>query len=267
MKKIYSLLIIPVALLIFGLTQSFSGEQHGTKSPTGAPAGHTGSPGDAKNCTVCHGGTATPVTGILTSNVPPSGYLAGETYDFTVTLSGSGRKGFQASPQNLAGALVGTLIAGQGNQIVGFSKYVTHTSASNAATATWNFQWTAPSTPGTGDVTMYIAGVISQPNVRLSSLLLNENYNVGIDEKEAGIARIYPNPGSGSLFLDMNLKNQGLLKAEVYTLSGQKASFNLEQQIQEGSSNVSLNHNLSPGTYILRLSTPDGQSNRKLVVL
>jgi hypothetical protein len=267
MKKYTFALSFLLVVLILTLTQSFSGDQHGTKSPTGAPAGHTGSPGDAKNCTVCHGGTATPISGILTSNVPPTGYLAGETYDFTVALSGAGRKGFQASPQNVAGALLGTLIAGQGNQVVGFNKYVTHTAASNAATATWNFQWTAPTTPGTGDVTMYIAGVISQPNVRLSSLLLNENYNVGIDEREAGVARIYPNPGSGSLFLDMNLKNQGMLKAEVFTLSGQKANFSLEQQIQEGNSNISLNHNLSPGTYILRLSTPDGQSNRKLVVL
>lgn len=267
MRKFYTLLSIPIAILIFGLTQSFSGDQHGTKSPTGAPAGHTGSPGDGKNCTFCHGGTATPVTGILTSTVPPTGYLAGETYDFTVTLSGTGRKGFQASPQNQAGTLMGTLTAGTGNQLVGSNKYVTHTSASNAATATWNFRWTAPSVPGTGDVTMYIARVIGQPNVGLSSLLLNENYNVGIDEREAGIARIYPNPGSGSLFIDMNIKNQGLLKAEIFALSGQKVNFSFEQQIEEGQSNISLNHNLSPGTYILSLSTPDGKANRKLMVL
>lgn len=31
--------------------------------PTGAPAGYTGSPGDGKNCTDCHGGTAENVSG------------------------------------------------------------------------------------------------------------------------------------------------------------------------------------------------------------
>lgn len=267
MKKIYLLFSIPLAVLVLGITQSFSGDTHGTKSPTGAPAGHTGSPGDAKNCTVCHGGTATPVTGILSSNVPPTGYLAGETYTFTVTLSGSGRKGFQASPQNPAGGLLGTLTPGTGNQVVGFGKYITHTSASNSATATWNFQWTAPATPGTGDVTMYIAGVISQPNVRLSSLLLTENYNVGNGFVEAGVSRIYPNPGNGTLNLDLNLSKQGILSAEMFTLSGQKANFSMEQSIDKGNSNLSLNHDLAPGTYVLRISTPDGLSNKKIVVL
>ncbi|MBW6491994.1 MAG: hypothetical protein K0B15_12460 [Lentimicrobium sp.] len=65
---------------------------------------------------------------------------------------------------------MGSLIAGAGNQLVGSNKYVIHISASNAATASWNFQWKAPTIQGTGDATMYIAGVMGQPNVRLSSL-------------------------------------------------------------------------------------------------
>lgn len=268
MKKTYYLISLPVALLLLGLTQSFSGGEHGTRTPTGAPAGHTGSPGDGQNCTVCHGGTATQVSGILTSDVPASGYLAGQTYNFTVTLAGTGRKGFQASPQNQTGTLLGTLTAGAGNQLVGFNnKYVTHSIAQNTQTATWNFQWTAPVVPGTGNVTMYIAGVISQPNVRLSSLLLSENYSVGISETQAGISRIYPNPGSASVYLDFDLNKPGVVKAGIYTLSGSFTGAGVEQFSGSGSSHLMLNHQLPQGTYILRIYTPDGLANRKIVVL
>ena len=82
--------------------------------PGGAPAGYTGSPGDAQNCTKsgCHNGTAATVSGWITSNIPPAGYTPATTYNITVTVTGSGNHGFEVSPQNVAGTLLGTLIAG-----------------------------------------------------------------------------------------------------------------------------------------------------------
>jgi len=58
-----------------------------------------------------------------------------------------------------------------------------------------------------------------------------------------------------------------LLKVEIFSLAGQKTGFSLVQRFKEGQSNISLNYNLLPGTYILRLSTPDGQAKIKLVIL
>jgi hypothetical protein len=143
--------------------------------PTGAPAGYTGSPGDGQNCTACHGGTATTSTGWITSNIPGTGYVPGQTYQITATnnLTGSGKYGFEVSPQNVAGGLLGTLAAGSGSQLVGSGKYVTHTNA-NITNNVWTFNWTAPAT-GTGPVTFYGAFAKGKPGpVTLSTLAVDE---------------------------------------------------------------------------------------------
>lgn len=144
-----------------------------TRNSSGAQPGHTGSPGDGKTCTFCHGGTATALTNVFSSNIPADGYTPGQVYNITVTTTGTGRKGFQVSPQNTTGALLGTLAAGTGNQLVGNGKYVTHSSGINTPTAQWTFQWTAPAA-GTGNVTFYGAFVIGQPNVRISTMTVQE---------------------------------------------------------------------------------------------
>jgi hypothetical protein len=226
------LIFLSIVVVIFTLSQSFSGD-NGLKYPTGAPAGHTGSPGDGKNCTSCHGGTASNTSGILTSDVPPTGYVAGTTYNFTVTLAGSGKKGFQASPQNFAGTQLGTLIAGSGTLLNGNGKYITHIQGNSAATASWNFQWVAPA-PQTGPVTMYIARVMGQPNVAISSLLLNENYSVGLADLRTGDFRIFPNPAENFFMVDLNLTKSGRVVAEAYSLSGHKAEILFDGKLDAG---------------------------------
>ena len=123
--------------------------------PTGAPVGKTGSPGDGSNCSSCHGGTASTTAGQITSNIPVDGYVAGQTYQITATnpLTGSGKYGFEVSPQNVAGTQLGTLVAGTGSKLVGGTKYVTHSNA-NSTTHIWSFNWVAPAA-GTGAVTFY----------------------------------------------------------------------------------------------------------------
>lgn len=262
--KTRTLLFLPLFIAGFAIIQSFSGDS-GLKYPTGAPAGHTGSPGDAKNCTVCHGGTASNVTGVLSSDVPSTGYVAGLTYNFTVTISGTGRKGFQASPQNSAGTLLGTLIPGPGLQLNGFGKYITHIQASTASTATWNFQWVAPA-PGTGGVTMYLARVLSQPNVGLSSLTLNENFSVGLEEPMKRNVKIYPNPAGNTIFVELTLNKGGRVIAEVYNLSGQKSACLFDGEPGPGKQNLHLDNLPASGYYVLKLTTPDGILNSKLII-
>ena len=123
--------------------------------PGGAPAAKTGSPGDGASCSQCHGQTATTTAGLITTNIPPEGYTPGQTYQITATnsLTGSGKYGFEVSPQNIAGTQLGTLVAGTGNKLVGGTKYVTQ-SNSNSTTHTWTFGWIAPAA-GTGAVTFY----------------------------------------------------------------------------------------------------------------
>jgi hypothetical protein len=139
--------------------------------PNGAPAGVTGSPGDGSNCTSCHGGTATTTAGLITSNIPTGGYIAGQTYQITATnnLTGSGKYGFEVSPQNAAGTQLGTLVAGTGSHLVGGTKYVTHTNA-NSTTQAWTFSWVAPAA-GTGPVTFYGAFAKNYPGPVTNSTL------------------------------------------------------------------------------------------------
>ena len=170
MKRKFLLLSIIGAffLMSFGASELFY--------PTGAPPGHTGSPGDGTNCTACHGGTATNSAGWITSDIPPGGYVPGQTYQITATntlTTSTGKYGFQVSPQNVAGTLMGTLIAGTNNQLVGSNKYVTHTLA-NLTDNSWTFSWVAP-VAGSGSVTFYGAFARGKPGpVTLSTLSVNE---------------------------------------------------------------------------------------------
>jgi len=264
MKKHY-FAILAIAIAAAAALYAFSGD-NGYKYPSGAPAGYTGSPGDGQSCTACHGGTASTISGILTSDVPPTGYIAGNTYTFTVTLTGSGKKGFEASPQSPAGALLGTLIAGSGNHLTGSGKYVTQSQSNSASTATWNFQWVAPA-PGTGTVTMYIARAQNISNARVSTLVLNENYGVGNDEKPAINCAIYPNPSSGIIFTDFSLPKPETIKIHAYKLNGQLAANLYEGFLDAGEHHLELPDVLKPGAYLLTLRSENLQISKKFVVL
>lgn len=162
-----------VVTAILGLGVLFSG--FSLMYPTGAPAGYTGSPGDNAECTQCHGGTATTVTGIISTNIPAAGYTPGSTYQITVTnnLTGSGKYGFELSPQKTDGTQVGTLVAGTGSKLVGGTKYITHSNAT-ASTSSWTFGWTAPAS-GSGTVNFYAAIAKNKPGpVAKSSISVNE---------------------------------------------------------------------------------------------
>lgn len=266
MKTIKPILIIPVFLLIWIIIQAFGGSD--LKNPTGAPAGFTGSPGDRQNCTVCHGGTANPVADLITSNIPPEGYIAGSTYEITITVPGSGRKGFQVSPQNTDGALLGTLIPGTGTQLVGDNKYITHTAASTAANASWTFQWTAPAA-GTGEVIFYGAVVAGQPNVGLTTLTVAENTGIGIDDKHISELNIYPNPAKGPLQIVYTLPAPGQVTISLIATNGQRV-FVLYSDVQAAGQhqhNLSLSEFATPGHYVVVIRTEWQTIKRNLVVV
>lgn len=162
------LFTMPLLLLAWIILGAFGGGEN-LDYPGGAPAGYTGSPGDGHNCTSCHNGSATTVSGWITSTIPAEGYTPGTNYTITVTLTGTGTKGFEVSPQNASGAVLGTLAAGTGSKLVGSGQYVTQTSAKTSNPAVWTFTWTAPAA-GTGNVTFYGAFTLNKPVTKLSTL-------------------------------------------------------------------------------------------------
>lgn len=188
MININRLSIVVIVILIFTLfVSSYNNEV--ASSTSGAPASRTGSPGDNNlTCTTCHSGpSATIISGMITSNIPASGYTPGNVYTITATIQrpGHSKFGFEVSPQSITGALLGTLMVTNTTEtkLVGSSKYITHTSGGTGGAGgnrTWTFNWMAPSS-GTGDVTFYGAFLAtnsmnnsSGDSVFRSTLLVNE---------------------------------------------------------------------------------------------
>ncbi len=166
--KLRLLIILAVISSAAAVLMAFGGY------PNGSPAGYTGSPGDGHNCTSCHGGSASAVTGMISTNIPPTGYIADSIYQITVTITGSGAKGFEVSPQNVGGTQLGTLIAGTNNHLVSGTKYVTQSAKISTTPATWVFAWKAPAA-GTGNVTFYAAYCIGKPVTKLENITVTEN--------------------------------------------------------------------------------------------
>jgi hypothetical protein len=154
--------------------------------PGGAPAGKTGSPADVSLCTSCHDASVKTQTGMISSNAAGNEYIPGKTYTITATASGSAsvkRIGFEVSPQDKTGKLLGKLILT--NTIdTKFSgtdgKYVTHTNKGSQVNGkkTWSFNWVAPA-KGTGTVVFYGAFLVSEKLqlVYRSTLELKEKTN------------------------------------------------------------------------------------------
>ena len=248
-----------------------------TANNSGAPSGRTGSPGDNSNCSACHSGGAVNVAGILSSSIPPTGYEPGLTYTITATCNDASinRFGFQISPQKPSGTKHGTLIITDAarTKLVGSGKYVTHTSSgtSGAGTATWSFNWIAP-TAGTGDVTFYGAFNYSNHNnatsgdhIKLTSMTVSENTGtaVGTLSGAEGI-RVWPNPASDILHVTVpEIASSNTVS--IYNLSGSLVrSFEPVTAMEDFEINVA---GLPAGTYFLYFGSEKGNYSRRFIKL
>src|SRR6186713_3392654 len=116
--KNYSGMRKKILLLSFVIICSFIVDQatkNAYSNQVGAVPVRTGSPGDnGFTCAItsCHPGPATPKIGLITSNIPVTGYIAGITYTVTATVSSPNLNefGFEISPQDSDGVLLGTII-------------------------------------------------------------------------------------------------------------------------------------------------------------
>lgn len=266
--KLHPIVVILIATAGVWAIAGFSGER-GLKYPTGAPAGYTGSPGDGKNCTACHGGTATNTSGIISTDIPSTGYVAGYTYNITVSVAGSGKKGFQLSPQKPSGEQVGALLPGIGSQVLSAGKYITHTQASTASTATWTFQWQAPSQPGSGPVTFYLAHVRNKPNVFLSNLTIEENYHVGQPEEiQYEQLNVWPNPVRGVLTVKYFAREESIANVLLVPIMGGNAIPIFSGKVNQGFNEmqISIPDQVNAGLFILQVHSGNSITMTKIVV-
>lgn len=246
-------------------------------NPTGAPAGHTGSPADGLTCgssPACHNNNNPIVNNdILISNIPASGYVPGQTYTFQVSFSGSGNKGFQVSPQRADGQYMGTLInttttGPARTQIVG-TKYITHGIAQSATTPIWTFNWTAPAA-GSGPVTFYGAYVAGRFGIHgKAAVTFAENLPISVQEQAKKSAfNIYPNPVRDVLNLDYSLEQNTLVVVTVYDITGKKMFDLMRQQQVAGDhqQRFDLQGQLAAGMYFLTLDKGSKKYSQKFLV-
>lgn len=244
----------------------------------GAPAGKTGSPGDASNCTGCHAGTATTVAGLITSNIPVTGYVPGTTYTITATIASPSKIefGFEISPQNTAGTKKGTMVVTDPTNtqlVTGTSgKYITHKAAGTAGTGsrTWTFDWIAP-VAGSGNFNFYGAFVISNSSntnagdiVRLSSLAVVENVSTGVEENvvTASDINVYPNPVADQMSIVCD-KLSGKADISIFDITGKLVKTVREHELSENQT-IDI-ADMPRGIYVLKISTEKGEVVKKIV--
>ena len=259
-KAILSLPLVGLILIIYG----FGG---GAKWPGGSPGGYTGSPGDGKDCTFCHGGTATPVIGWISSDIPSEGYLPGETYTINISVSGNGEKGFEVSPQNQQGDGLGNLINGPGVQLVAGNSAVTQDDESSANPALWQFDWTAPEA-GTGSVTFYGAFTVEKPVTKISSYTVQENTGIGIPEYVKHRLGVFPNPADKRIKVSYWADPGNPVSVDLISINGTNMKI-LEGGIaKEGinSFEYDLPSSIASGIYFIRVTAGSELQQFKLIV-
>ncbi len=220
MKYFYNLLIV-LTIPAFLILMSYSG---------GSPGGKSGSPGDNyKNCTQCHSGSAQNMEGLISSNIPETGYAPGETYEITVSadISGINKYGFEITAEDSTGNKVGTFVITETSRtrFTNANHAVTHKSAGTIAnnnSISWNMQWIAPAEE-TGKVSFYVAlnatnanGSTSGDHIYLNNITYNEEAVDGIAENTLKQIELYPNPASEIL----NIKTEENSQVFITDMSG-----------------------------------------------
>ncbi len=239
---------------------------------TAAPAGHSGSPADGKTCTACHAGTAEAKTNIITSDIPATGYVPGNTYTISVTLNNTGttRFGFQLSPQNNAGTMLGTWGANTTETQVIASKWATHKLASTTGTdtKTWTLQWTAPSA-GTGDVTFYGAFNIANGDngtggdkIWTSSMTVSEQGANSI--KEAGLITMNAYVSGNKLMITWNEPSNESALITLVDMQGKSvAKWGAKDRTTTFSASLP---QLESGVYVVRVESEVLRGTQKVLI-
>ena len=108
MKKLFLLFLSFLFISII-----FYPNKNITSRTNGSPGGYTNSVGDGGNsCTQCHSGTINTGIGLVSiyTNIPSSGYVPGQTYTVSATVSDLGKTkfGFETTAEDISGNKKGT---------------------------------------------------------------------------------------------------------------------------------------------------------------
>lgn len=246
----------------------------------GTDPGYTGSPGDTlKNCTVCHGGVATTKAGWITSNIPASGYVSGQTYQIKAknSVMGGTRFGFEVSPQALNGNLLGTMVITDTarTKLVGNDKYVTYKSAGvdGVDSNIWTFNWIAPA-KGTGQVVFYGAfnanpGHKGSDGTTLSTLTVNESTANGLYQipKKVLNFSVFPNPSNDIVNIQFEMKGTEKVILDIADLTGKQIAVIINKKASGEITKQFNTSDLPNGIYLVRLQVNGKTATQRLSIV
>lgn len=270
MKKIIYVLISGIGMLTI-LTSNID-------FSSGSPGAKTGSPADGATCTQCHAGTANPVEGWITSDIPATGYMPGETYTITATGSHEAvvKFGFEVTAEDNNDAKTGTFIVTNAaeNILTNNDAAITHQSDGTNPTGDmriWTFDWTAP-TESTGDITFYGAfnatngdGGTSGDVVYTSNYTVME-HQVGINEfgNEEIAVSIFPNPFTDYIRVSLKDAKKQVSGIQLFNQAG---SLVKQASVSSNSNEWQLDVNdLNTGLYFVVLETADNEKVSKSII-
>lgn len=252
---------------------------------SGNGGGNTGSVGDGgTTCaqSFCHSGAPEfyYTLGSITSTVPNTGYVPGQTYTITASITKSGHNifGFELTSETPGGTKIGTLSSTSSEtQLTNNTNAVTHTSSGNfgSGSKSWSMDWQAPSA-GTGEIVLQAAFNVTNGNGSPSGdTLYIDSIHVQEDSSASAIPSaqmvqensitVYPTPAKDRITLQnvpQELKDGELLLRD---LQGRvlRTLFEGDLSYTEGRS---FELDLVAGSYLLEFRGEDERTIERILV-
>lgn len=243
----------------------------------GAPAGYCGAPSNGgSTCFVCHNDGSAPVTvpGMITSNIPVTGYVPGSTYIITASVAAQGylRFGFEISPQDAGGNLIGSMNdLGSETIFQAGGVYITHSSNQilTPDSKFWQFEWTAPSA-GSGTATFYGAfnitnndGSYTGDSVLISTLVVQEDISLNVNSVSSSGWRIYSNESG----LHIHGIPADQYSARLTDVAGKNiGQWNFIRNTNSETTSLKTEEPLVSGIYILQCQSDSKQFTQKILI-
>jgi glucose/arabinose dehydrogenase len=125
----------------------------------------------------------------------------------------------------------------------------------------------SPATAGLGYHTVIYSYTDSTTGcANADSIIIHVDACTGIGENEIIVSlNLFPNPNSGNFTLNMVVRNDAKLRAEVFDVVGKLIS-EKEISVSTGVNSIKLNYNLAKGAYRLKLGNGNVQTVRSFIV-
>lgn len=261
------------------------GDQRAISNSSGSAnnGGNSGSVGDGgTTCaqSFCHDDASPQFNsglGSISTSIPASGYVPGQTYTITASINKSGHNkfGFELTSETPTGTKTGMLSStSSSTQTTNGGDAITHTSSGNSGSGgrSWSMDWQAPSA-GTGEVVFWAAFNVTNSNggtggdtVHVDSITVQEDSSstaipsARMYHKES--LKVFPNPARERITIKGVSKDLGEGELILRDLHGKaiRTLYSGDLSYLNGRS-FELDKDLSEGAYLLDL---DGEKERAL---